>query len=137
MEVICQTGLFEEARQLREEVFVQEQGFDLEFEQRDDICKHVVFMDANLPVAVGRLYGDGEYAILGRLAVTKAYRGKNLGHDMVVYLEAVAKKDKYRKIKLSAQVQAKPFYEKLGYVAQGEEYLDEHCPHITMTKDIR
>ena len=35
---------------------------------------------------------------------------------------------------LSAQVQAKGFYKKLGYVQDGDEYLDEHCPHILMCK---
>lgn len=37
-------------------------------------------------------------------------------------------------IYLSAQLQAKGFYEKLGYLAYGDEYMDEHCPHIMMKK---
>ncbi|MDY4474645.1 GNAT family N-acetyltransferase [Mitsuokella sp.] len=37
---------------------------------------------------------------------------------------------------LSAQIQARPFYEKLGYRASGEEYLDEYCPHIRMEKEL-
>ena len=39
-------------------------------------------------------------------------------------------------IQLSAQVQARGFYEKLGYRAYGQEYLDEHCPHIAMEKTL-
>ena len=31
---------------------------------------------------------------------------------------------------------ARPFYEKLGYWASGEEYLDEYCPHIHMEKEL-
>ena len=35
---------------------------------------------------------------------------------------------------LSAQVRAQGFYEAIGYHAKGETYLDEYCPHVTMTK---
>lgn len=136
MEIICQIGLFEQARKLREEVFVKEQGFDFEFEERESICKHVVIMDNDIPVAVGRLYGQEETGIIGRIAVSKQYRGQNYGQQMMAYLESVAKKDKYQKIKLSAQVQAKEFYKKQGYQEVGEEYLDEHCPHIEMIKEL-
>ena len=37
---------------------------------------------------------------------------------------------------LSAQVRAKGFYRKNGYVESGEEYLDEYCPHISMSKQL-
>ncbi|MDE8715150.1 GNAT family N-acetyltransferase, partial [Veillonella atypica] len=30
----------------------------------------------------------------------------------------------------------KPFYESLGYKAEGEEYLDEGCPHVIMRKKL-
>lgn len=39
-----------------------------------------------------------------------------------------------KKVALSAQVQAAGFYSKLGYVQVGDEYLDEHCPHVDMEK---
>ena len=41
-----------------------------------------------------------------------------------------------KEIRLAAQVQAKGFYEKAGYSADGEEFLEEHCPHIRMCKKI-
>ncbi len=136
MEVICQIGLFEQAKILREEVFVKEQGFQDEFESRDASCKHVVFMEEELPVVVGRIYYEDDYAIIGRIAVAKAYRKSHLGKQMMEYLEKEIKKEGYHKIKLSAQVQAKIFYQKMGYHQKGEEYLDEHCPHVTMLKEI-
>ena len=37
-------------------------------------------------------------------------------------------------ISLHAQLQAKPFYEKLGFVAYGEIDYDEDCPHTWMKK---
>ncbi len=40
------------------------------------------------------------------------------------------------KVILSAQVQAKGFYEKQGYSAVGKEFLEEHCLHIRMCKTV-
>ena len=39
-------------------------------------------------------------------------------------------------VRLSAQVQAQGFYEKLGYRAVTGPYLDEHCPHVGMEKKL-
>jgi hypothetical protein len=41
-----------------------------------------------------------------------------------------------KRLALSAQVRVRPFYEKLGYTASGDEYLDEYCPHIHMEKEL-
>ena len=46
------------------------------------------------------------------------------------------RRDGFKTCSLLAQVQAKPFYESLGYVAEGEEYLDEGCPHVMMRKQL-
>ena len=55
---------------------------------------------------------------------------------VILVLSAVANycRDGFKTCSLSAQVQAKPFYESLGYRAEGEEYLDEGCPHVMMRK---
>ena len=37
-----------------------------------------------------------------------------------------------KKIYVSAQVYAVPFYEKYGFRAYGNEYLDIHIPHMDM-----
>ena len=44
------------------------------------------------------------------------------------------KKNSIPALGLTAQVRVRPFYEALGYVASGDEYLDEGCPHIHMEK---
>ena len=44
------------------------------------------------------------------------------------------KKNSIPALDLSAHVRVRPFYEALGYVASGGEYLDEGCPHIHMEK---
>lgn len=51
-------------------------------------------------------------------------------------LEQEIRKRGGRKILLSAQEQAVPFYQKNGYHCVGEPYLDEFCPHIQMIKEF-
>lgn len=124
-----------DARDIRMHVFVEEQGFALEFDETDDIAWHVVLYAENTPIATGRTYPCGEdtYAI-GRIAVERAYRGTGAGRAVVQTLEDMLRAEGVRFAELSAQVQAQGFYEKLGYGAYGSTYLDEHCPHIRMRK---
>ena len=71
---------------------------------------------------------------VGRVCVRKPWRGKELGRLVMEGLEKEARRRGAEELMLSAQVQARGFYEKLGYSAYGGEYLDEHCPHIAMKK---
>ena len=50
--------------------------------------------------------------------------------------EARARELGAEKICPSAQVQAGGFYRRLGYRADSEPYLDEHCPHVRMEKTL-
>ena len=68
------------------------------------------------------------------MAVRKLYRGQHLGTKIMMAAENGIRRDGFKTCSLSAQVQAKAFYESLGYKAEGEEYLDEGCPHILMRK---
>ena len=51
-------------------------------------------------------------------------------------IEAKVKQIGGKKLILSAQCRVQPFYEKLGYTARGEIYLDEYCEHIHMEKTL-
>ena len=62
----------------------------------------------------------------------KEARGQRLGDMAMRMLIYKARDLGAGEIVISAQVQAQPFYEKLGFVPRGEVYLDEHCPHQEM-----
>lgn len=126
-----------EAIKIRTKVFMEEQGFVQEFDDIDKKAYHLIIYEDNQPVANGRLFKDDiqENAyIIGRLAVMKNYRNRHLGSKLIKLLEEQVKILNGKKISLSAQCQAKQFYEKLGYKASGDVYLDEACPHIHMEK---
>lgn len=118
-------------------VFVDEQGFKEEFDDIDNYAKHIVLYNNKKPAAVGRFYtDDGKTYHIGRIAVMKEYR--NCGYGKILMDIALNEITKIggKRIELSAQMQAKEFYEKCGYQSVGKIYYDEHCPHILMKKDI-
>ena len=129
-----------QAADIRQEIFVEEQGFVVEFDEIDPIAWHLLLWQDGAALATGRIYpkeGEEGTLIAGRIAVRKAARGSQLGRRVMECLEEQGRNMGFLRMELSAQVQARGFYEKLGYVARGEEYLDEHCPHITMSKALQ
>ena len=133
METKIYDFLHDDVVQLRTEVFVEEQQFKEEFDDIDYQCKHFVFYEKNEPIAVCRIYPYDEktYAI-GRIAVRTPYRRQGLGSRVVKEAEDYIKTLGYTQVTLSAQVRAKNFYEKLGYVGKGETYFEEYCEHVRM-----
>lgn len=128
---------FEDASKLREEVFVEEQGFVDEFDHIDDIAWHVTLYENNVCIGVGRIFAldiqPDEFHI-GRLAVKKAYRKKGYGRIIMNELEKIAIANMAKKIALSAQVHALDFYRSCNYQSEGDVYLDQHEPHQKMIK---
>ena len=129
----------EEARYIRQTVFVEEQGFKEEFDSVDNTAIHAVAFIDDSPAATGRVFPSEEDGVfyLGRLAVMKEFRKGGTGSAMIKHLEAEAENHGAAMIKLHAQVRAQGFYEKNGYTAEGEIFLEEFEPHITMVKSLK
>ena len=129
---------------IREEVFVNEQGFALEIEQDayDATSVHAVaYNRLGKPLATGRLLPtsmvDGVKASkIGRMAVHRVMRGSKLGTDIINSLVAVAKARGDALVLLNSQMNAQKFYSKQGFTAQGEPFDDEGMPHIEMIKRL-
>ncbi len=73
---------------------------------------------------------------IGRVAVEQEYRGYGVGLKLMQFIEAHARQRGYRRLILDSQVYAIPFYTRLGYLAEGETFLDAGIPHRRMTKDL-
>lgn len=137
MEFKVYDKLPDEAVLIRTKVFVDEQGFNEEFDNTDQYSRHIIIFDNEAPVAVGRFFtDDGKTYHIGRVAVTKEFRSFGYGKKIMDIAEKEIKKNGGERIELSAQLQAKKFYEKCGYTATGDIYLDEHCEHILMYKNL-
>ncbi len=131
------TNHFELPRYIRETVFMQEQGFDCEFDATDSSALHLSLLVDAKPAGCARLYRmEDDLFAVGRVALLPGFRGLGLGRILMEETEAKAAWLGAGRTGLSAQVQASGFYRQLGYLPAGEEYLDEHCPHIWMEKPL-
>lgn len=137
MKTIIYHGLPDAAKQVRQKVFVEEQGFCNEFDDLDETAAHIVMFDEDeIPVATCRIFWDtkkGMY-ILGRLAVLKEYRGKNIGAAMLGETETYIRENGGKCVALHAQCRVSAFYQKLGFTEFGDIEEDEGCPHVWMIK---
>ena len=113
---------------------MEEQGFKDEFDDLDEVCKHLVVFDHQKAIGTCRYYYDDSLQanVIGRIAVIKEYRGKKVGQYIVQSACSLIQGN----VCLHAQLQAKPFYEKLGFKAYGEIDCDEFCPHTWMKKEM-
>ena len=127
----------EAAREIRKKVFIDEQKFTADFDDKDDISVHLVVFDENgTPVATCRIFkeGDQNFYVVGRLAVIKECRGKKVGSLLLGEAEKHIKEKGGTCIVLHAQQRVSDFYKKAGFVEFGSVTYDENCPHIYMKK---
>lgn len=132
----------DESKALRIAIFVDEQKvpLQLEIDEKDapGMAKHIVLYDDNgKAVATSRFYVENDNMWhIGRICVDKAARGTGLGRILLDYTEAKVKKLGGNKSYISAQTQARGFYESIGYVAYGDTYIEDTIEHIAMYKDL-
>ena len=74
--------------------------------------------------------------LLGRLAVVRDSRGKNIGRMIVEAAEKHIKENGGNELQLHAQCRITAFYEKIGFSPFGDIEYEEDCPHIWMKKEI-
>ncbi len=125
------------AKEIREAVFIKEQGFQSEFDETDGKAVHLVAFDnGGMPVATCRVFLDDitDSYTLGRLAVLKAYRHQKLGALLVEAAEEYVKSMGGKTLILHSQCQAAAFYRGLGFAEYGDVEDDQGCPHIWMRK---
>ncbi|MBT8254440.1 MAG: GNAT family N-acetyltransferase [Flavobacteriaceae bacterium] len=125
--------------QLRSEVFVVEQHcVYLDMDGKDEKAIHVLGFEDDKLVAYLRIFKPGDYyeeTTIGRVVVKKKMRSKGYGYDiMKASIKAVETKINSQKITVSAQTYLRKFYNELGFIEQGEEYMEDDIPHIRMTR---
>ena len=133
------SAIYKDALKIRYAVFVNEQGVseEEEIDSLEDKTEHVVLYVDGKPVATARIYDLGENTFkVQRVAVHKDARG--IGYGAVIMTEAEKRIHELggHKVTLGAQNSAIPFYEKLAFNVEGEEFMDAGIPHHTMSKYV-
>ena len=125
--------------QLRNEVFIVEQNCVYKDpDGKDQSAWHLMALEDDKLVAYTRILPPGvSYSdpAIGRVVTSSSKRRSGLGRELMKRSIDVCEK-LFGKISitLSAQVYLQNFYESLGFIVLGEEYLDDGIPHIKMTR---
>jgi YbgC/YbaW family acyl-CoA thioester hydrolase len=127
-------------RRIRTEVFVHEQGVPkaLEFDSIDAEATHAVARNRlGMALGTGRGFFNqaGEYRI-GRLAVLAPMRSQRIGRQLLEQLMQAGRAQGAKRVGLSAQTAAVPFYLRAGFATQGEVYDEAGIAHIEMTRAL-
>ena len=125
---------------LRHAVFVDEQGVpaELEIDEHDEDALHLVALEDGRLVGTCRLVADSpaERAKFGRLVVAPDARGAGVGSALLGEAERRAHALGCNRVVLTAQTTAMGLYERAGYTARGEVFLDAGIEHMTMEKAL-
>jgi predicted GNAT family N-acyltransferase len=118
---------------IRREVFCEEQGFseEDEFDGTDGECVHLLIYEGDLPVSTGRIYIGDEFK-LGRIATIMTHRGRGIASGLIEALVGACVKMGGNRQIIHAQVTARSFYEKLGFVACSEVFMEAGAAHVAM-----
>lgn len=129
--------LGEAATEIRRSVFIEEQCVpeEEEWDGRDGVCLHfLAYHDdprfAGQALGTARLLPNGH---IGRVAILPQARGLGIGLCLVEAAIAAARDQGHASVELAAQLQALPFYQRLGFIPYGDEFLDAGIPHRNMS----
>jgi predicted GNAT family N-acyltransferase len=126
--------LCNEAFRLRREVFIIEQNVppDEEFDADDFTAHHVVAIHSGEVCGTLRVIYAEDYVKIGRVVVAIPWRGKGIAGAMLRYAldEHVHARD--GRFHLAAQSDKMALYERFGFKAYGDEFLDVAIPHFNM-----
>lgn len=118
-------------RHVRTIVFIEEQLVTPEFEwdKIDSTAVHLLAMHDDEAIGCLRII---HHEKIGRMAVLKNWRGLGVGSKLLEKAIDVCRLQGSKKIMLSAQTHAIPFYQQAGFEITSGEYTDVHIPHVDM-----
>lgn len=125
---------------LRAEVFVVEQNCPYQdVDNKDQKALHILGYKNKQLIAYTRLFKPNDYfefSSIGRVVVAQKERKHKYGYDLMnVSIKVIKSHFNETKIAISAQVYLKKFYHNLGFIQQGDDYLEDDIPHIYMIKE--
>jgi len=124
-----------QAYPIRLAVFVKEQGVpeELELDEEDPLAWHAIAKLDGQAIGTARLQKDGK---IGRMAVIQAYRRQGVASAMMNVLLKFGRQHGINQYYLHAQIEALPFYERFGFVANGPVFNEAGIAHQIMRKVI-
>lgn len=125
---------------IREKVFVEELkvSFEDEIDLDDLSSRHFLMLDNGKAIGTIRAVINEHEVHLGRVAILKENRGfGNGGHLLKYMLDFIEHNIKTHLVSLNAISSVRSFYEKHGFVPEGNEFDECNIPHIRMIKEVK
>ncbi|KAJ3254030.1 hypothetical protein HK103_007569 [Boothiomyces macroporosus] len=97
------------------------------------ICAFIIDTLAGCVVMVP----NGTVLRMRQVAVGNDYQGLGIGKLLVQFCEKYAVENDYKCIKLHARENAVPFYTKLDYKTEGDQFIEVGIPHFAMSKYLK
>ena len=131
---IARTDDLDACLALRRTVFIEEQSVpeELERDEHDATALHLLATLDGRPVGTARILLKGDAGKIGRVCVLRDLRGQGVGAALIRAAVEELRALGLARAKLGSQVHAIPFYEKLGFTAEGPVYDDAGIPHRDM-----
>jgi len=126
----------ERAFAIRREVFCREQGVSAaeEFDGLDAECRTYLIRLSGAAIGTARARPVGSGAVkIERMAILKPYRGRGHGRRLMRRMMGDLQHEGVDTVILHAQCHAAAFYRRLGFAAEGEEFIEAGIPHVRMT----
>ena len=126
-----------ELRAVRNAVFIEEQNVprELEWDGMDETSIHFMAETTDGDViGAARLMPSGQ---IGRMAVLIPQRGQGVGRKLLDLAISSARQRGMEEVFLHAQSYALEFYQKAGFIADGDEFEEAGIPHRSMTLGMK
>ena len=75
-------------------------------------------------------------ARIGRMAVLEPHRRHGVGSAVLLKLMELARERGVKKVSLAGQLHAIPFYERFGFVARGDVFVEAGIEHRMMDREL-
>src|SRR5688572_22277928 len=122
----------ERAYGVRQRVFVEEQGVsqELEHDEHDAFCPHVLALLEGMPVGAARYRSTPNGIKIERVAVLAEQRARGVGARMVEHILAELAQGSVAYV--HAQESALGFWARMGFAVEGDGFVEADIAHRTM-----
>ena len=130
---------YQQMIKLRNDILRQPFGLSFSQDELEEEKEHILiaaFDDDDMLACCMLAKVDNKCLRLRQMAVQNNLQGKGIGASMMNFAETVARDKGYKKLIMHARKNVLGFYEKLGYKAVGDEFIEVTIPHFVMEKSL-
>ncbi|MGB7347958.1 MAG: GNAT family N-acetyltransferase [Pirellulaceae bacterium] len=139
IEMQWQSELYDQEIRLRDEILRKPLGLDFSPEQlaaeKDELRFGVIDAERLIAIVLAKPLSESVVK-LRQMAVAADRQGQGVGRFLIENVEQTLAEKGFRQVELHAREVAKGFYDSMGYVTQGERFVEVGIPHFKMAKRL-